>query len=102
MAWYVYVASFFAGMFLANAVPHFVHGVSGDGFPTPFAKPPGEGLSSPPVNVVWGIFNLIVGLILFRVGKVAGGDTLTLFVFLAGVAAISLMLSVSFQKKHMK
>jgi len=102
MAGYVYVASFFAGMFLANAVPHFVHGVSGDPFPSPFAKPPGKGLSSPPVNVVWAIFNLIVGLILFRVGKVAGGDTLTLFVFLAGVASISLMLSVSFQKKHMK
>jgi len=102
MAGYVYVASFFAGMFLANAVPHFVHGVSGDPFPSPFAKPPGKGLSSPPVNVVWGIFNLIVGVILFRVGKVASGDNRALGVFFAGVAAISLMLSVQFQKKHRK
>jgi hypothetical protein len=39
--WYDYIASFFAGMFLANAVPHFVHGISGDRFPTPFAHPPG-------------------------------------------------------------
>jgi hypothetical protein len=102
MAWYVYVASFFAGMFLANAVPHFVHGISGDPFPSPFAKPPGKGLSSPPVNVVWAIFNLIVGVILFRVGEVASGDNLALGVFFAGVAAISLMLSVQFQKKHTK
>ncbi len=42
MHWYSYVGCFFAGMFLANAVPHFVHGISGDPFPTPFAKPPGK------------------------------------------------------------
>jgi hypothetical protein len=51
--WYDYIACFFAGAFLANAVPHFAHGVSGDRFPTPFASPPGRGLSSPTVNVVW-------------------------------------------------
>jgi hypothetical protein len=53
MLWYHYVACFFAGVFLTNAIPHFVHGVSGDNFPTPFAKPPGKGLSSPRINVVW-------------------------------------------------
>ena len=51
MNWYDYIACFFAGMFLANVVPHFVHGISGDRFPTPFAHPPGKGLSSPTVNV---------------------------------------------------
>jgi hypothetical protein len=45
------VACFFAGAFLANFVPHFVHGISGDRFPTPFANPPGKGLSSPTLNV---------------------------------------------------
>jgi hypothetical protein len=49
------LASFFAGMFLANAIPHFVNGVSGDRFPTPFANPPGKGLSSPTVNVAWAL-----------------------------------------------
>jgi hypothetical protein len=39
MPWYSYVACFFAGAFLANAVPHFVKGVTGEAFPTPFAKP---------------------------------------------------------------
>ncbi len=52
MNWYNYVACFFAGMFLANVVPHFVHGISGDRFPTPFAHPPGKGLSSPTINVI--------------------------------------------------
>jgi hypothetical protein len=87
-------------MFLANVVPHFVHGISGDRFPTPFAHPPGKGLSSSTVNVVWSLFNLIVGYILFRAGKVSSGNNLTLFVFFAGIAALSIMASVSFRTKH--
>src|ERR1700729_3103768 len=95
-----YIACFFAGMFLANVVPHFVQGVSGEPFPTPFAKPPGKGLSSPTVNVVWALFNLLVGYILFRVGKVSSGNLLALIVFFPGIVAISIMLSVRFSKKR--
>jgi hypothetical protein len=95
-----YIASFFAGVFFANVVPHFVHGISGDRFPTPFAHPPGKGLSSPTVNVVWALFNLAVGYILFRVGRVSSGDVSTLVIFFVGIAAISIMASVSFTKKH--
>jgi uncharacterized membrane protein len=98
--WYDYIACFFAGMFLANVVPHFVHGISGDRFPTPFAHPPGKGLSSPTVNVVWALFNLVVGYILFRVGKVSSGDDSALVIFFAGIVAISTMLSVRFAKKQ--
>jgi hypothetical protein len=97
---YYYIASFFAGMFLANVVPHFVQGVSGNRFPTPFAHPPGKGLSSAPVNVIWALINLVVGYVLFRVGKVASGDDLALITFFAGVAAISILLSVQFAKKQ--
>jgi hypothetical protein len=100
MAWYEWVACFFAGLFLANAVPHFVHGISGDPFPTPFAKPPGRGLSSPIVNVVWALFNVVVGYLLFRAGHVAGGGDAQLGLFFVGIAAISLMLSVNFAKKE--
>jgi uncharacterized membrane protein len=100
MIWYHYIACFFAGMFLANVVPHFVHGISGDRFPTPFAHPPGRGLSSPTVNVVWALFNLAVGYILFRAGKVASGDGSALAIFFAGIVAISTMLSVRFATKH--
>lgn len=100
MIWYDYIACFFAGMFLANVVPHFVHGVSGDRFPTPFAHPPGKGLSSPTVNVIWALLNLLVGYVLLRVGKVCSGDAWALVTFFAGVAAISTMLSVQFAKKQ--
>jgi hypothetical protein len=100
MVWYVYVASFFAGMFLANAVPHFVKGICGDGFPTPFAKPPGKGLSSPLVNVVWGLFNGCVGAELFHVAGVSSGNALVLLVFVAGMTAISIPMSRHFAEKH--
>jgi hypothetical protein len=102
MHWYEYVACFFAGTFFANVVPHFVHGISGDPFPTPFAKPPGKGLSSPTVNVVWALVNLVLGYVLFRAGKVANAGDVALGVFFAGIAAISLMMSVRFAEKHTK
>jgi len=79
-------------------VPHFVHGISGDRFPTPFAKPPGKGLSSPTVNVLWSLFNLAAGALLFRAGRIAGFDA-GLGVFFAGVAAISIFSSVRFATK---
>ena len=61
MPWYYYVAYFFAGAFIANGVPHFVQGICGNQFQTPFASPPGVGESSAIVNVLWGSFNFIVG-----------------------------------------
>ena len=100
MVWYEYVACFFAGAFLTNVVPHFVHGISGDRFPTPFAKPPGQGLSSPLVNMVWALVNLVVGYVLFQRGHVAQGGTAVLVTFFAGIAAIGIMGSVRFATKH--
>jgi hypothetical protein len=97
--WYDYIACFFAGIFLANVVPHFVHGISGDRFPTPFAHPPGRGLSSPTVNVLWALFNLAAGYILFRAGKVSSGSDSALVSFFAGIVATSTLLSVQFAKK---
>jgi TRAP-type C4-dicarboxylate transport system permease large subunit len=99
MPWYDYIACFFAGVFLANFVPHFVYGVSGDRFPTPFAHPPGKGLSSPTVNVLWALLNLVVGYVLFRVGGVSATNYASLAVFFAGVAAISIQASIGFAKK---
>jgi hypothetical protein len=98
--WYDYIACFFAGMFLANFVPHFVHGISGDRFPSPFAQPPGKGLSSPTVNVVWALFNLVIGYILFGVGNISSGGASALLVFFAGLAAISILMSVRFANKQ--
>ena len=100
MPWPHYIACFFAGMFLANAVPHFVHGISGDGFPTPFSRPPGRGLSSPTVNVVWALLNLLLGYVLFQVGKVSGQDRVGRVAFFIGLAVISIISSTQFAKKQ--
>jgi hypothetical protein len=69
MPWLDLLSYFFGGGLLANAVPHFVSGAMGRSFQTPFAKPPGQGLSSSTVNLLWGFFNLVLGYILVcRVG----------------------------------
>ena len=69
MIWLHYLSWLFGGAFLANAIPHFVSGLMGRAFQSPFAKPRGEGLSSSTVNVVWGFLNLVAGYVLVcRVG----------------------------------
>ncbi|HYW35392.1 MAG TPA: hypothetical protein VE868_08305 [Balneolaceae bacterium] len=100
MEWYLYIADFFAGAFLANTVPHFVHGISGNKFPTPFADPPGKGLSSSTVNVMWGLFNLLIGYILLKVGHVNSNNSFSLMLFFAGVIVISIQLSIHFRHKE--
>jgi hypothetical protein len=98
--WYNYVACFFAGIFLVNVVPHFVKGICGDRFPTPFAKPPGKGLSSPLVNVLWSLLNLLIAYVLARVGRLASGGDLAFAACFAGIAALSTICSLNFAKKH--
>ena len=95
MKWYNYIACFFAGAFLGNVVPHFVNGISGHSFPTPFSNPPGEGLSSPLVNVLWALLNLVIGYLLFRAGKVSMSK-LNQVIFFIGLALISIQLSMHF------
>lgn len=94
------IACFFAGALLTNVVPHLVHGISGDPFPTPFANPPGKGLSSPTVNMVWSLVNLVLGFLVFRAAHIRSADNLSLLVMLAGIAAISIPLSYRFRHKH--
>ena len=72
MSWLHLGSYFLGGGFLVNAIPHLVSGLRGEPFQSPFATPRGEGLSSSTVNVLWGIFNLIVGyLLVCRVGEFA-------------------------------
>ena len=66
MPWYFYVLEFLGGAFLANGVPHFVQGISGAPFQSPFASPPGVGESSPLGNVLWGFGNLVAGALLLH------------------------------------
>jgi hypothetical protein len=99
MEWYLSIVSFFAGIFLANAIPHFVQGVSGNKFPSPFAKPPGKGLSSPLVNVIWALCNMLIGYLLFRLAQINFTNLPSLVAFFLGIAAISIFSSINFQKK---
>ena len=69
MPWLHDIAYFAGGLTLSNAVPHFVSGTMGRAFQSPFATPPGQGLSSSRLNVAWGFFNLVIAyLLICRVG----------------------------------
>jgi hypothetical protein len=99
MRWYHYVAWFFAGAFLCNAVPHFVSGVTGHPFQSPFAHPPGEGLSSATVNVLWGFFNAAVGYVLVaRVGSFDLRNTRHVVNLGIGVLVMGITLARTFGK----
>jgi len=91
MSWLHLVSYFFGGMFLTNAIPHFVSGMLGQPFQSPFAKPPGKGLSSSTVNVVWGFFNAVIGYLL--VAHVGSFDVRSISDVLAlGVGALLISL----------
>lgn len=97
MKWYHYLAYFFGGAFLANAIPHFVMGVTGHPFQSPFASPPGEGLSSALINVLWGFFNAVVAyLLLARVGSFDLRKTVPVLVAGTGALIMGIMLALSF------
>ena len=94
MHWGWLVSYFFAGTFAANAVPHFVAGVTGRPFQSPFAKPPGRGLSSSRVNVIWGFFNAVVAYVLVvRVGAFDVRATSHVVAFGLGVLLMSVNLA---------
>lgn len=80
-----YLAQFFGAMFLVNALPHTLKGVTGQPFQSPFATPPGVGLSSPVSNVLWGGLNFIIGFVLVaKVGHFSVGSWIDIAVTFAG------------------
>jgi hypothetical protein len=101
MGWYHDVSYFFGGIFLANAFPHYLAGVSGSPFQSPFASPPGEGLSSATVNVAWGLLNLFVAyLLLARVGDFQLRRWRNFAAVFAGILAISFSSAHHFGRFH--
>ena len=101
MRWYHYLSYFFGGAFLANALPHFGNGISGHAFQSPFATPPGVGLSSSTVNVLWSLFNLAVGyLLVCRVGNFDLRKTRHILPLAAGILVMSVMLARAFGRFH--
>src|ERR1700678_1049138 len=101
MEWLHYASYSLGGVFLTNAVPHFVSGVMGRPFQSPFAKPPGQGLSSSTVNVLWGFLNLVVGYILVcRVGSFDLRSVDHAVALGLGVLCISVMMARMFGRFH--
>lgn len=96
--WHHYAAAFFAGSFFANSIPHYVAGISGHPFPSPFGNPPGFGNSSPTSNVLWGVSNLLLAYLLFRYSKANSTTRLALFLLWLGIVAQGVMLSLAFSQ----
>lgn len=97
MPWYVYFAHFFAGIFLTNGIPHFINGISGHRFQTPFASPPAVGESSPIVNVLWGMTNIVIGfLLVLKVGEFKFGLNSDTIAFFVGAFLIAIILAWHF------
>ncbi len=84
--WWFYIVALFAAALLANGIPHFVQGASGNEFPTPFSGGPGT-RDSALRNVLWGAGNLIVGgLLLWAIRNGLGNPVLVLELVVVGVA----------------
>ena len=101
MNWLWLVSYFFGGVFLVNAIPHFVAGTMGRPFQSPFAKPPGQGLSSATVNVLWGFFNAAAGyLLVAQVGSFEPRAASHILAFGLGGLLIGISLARHFGQFH--
>jgi hypothetical protein len=101
MDWFHDLSYFFGGAFLANAVPHFVSGMMGRPFQSPFARPPGKGLSSSTVNLLWGFANFVVAyLLVVRVGDFDLRSTDNIAALGAGVLVMGVMAARMFGRFH--
>ncbi|GAN77377.1 hypothetical protein [Acidisphaera rubrifaciens] len=95
------LSHFFGGAFLANAIPHFVSGMMGRPFQSPFARPPGQGLSSSTVNVLWGSVNIVVGyLLVCRVGDFGLQNANDVIALGAGAFLVALFSARHFGRFH--
>ena len=99
--WLDTLAYCFGGAFLANAIPHWVAGLMGEPFQTPFADPPGKGLSSSTLNVWWAAFNFLAAyLLLVQVGAFDWHALTDVGAAGAGALLMSLYASRIFGKLH--
>jgi hypothetical protein len=84
--WWFYLLAILAAALVANGIPHFVQGISGKTFPTPFSGGPGT-LDSAARNVLWGSANLIAGgLLLWLIRAGLSDPVLVIELIAVGVA----------------
>ena len=94
--WFHYLLAFFAGIFLINMVPHYVHGITGKAFPTPFADPPGKGMSPPAYNVLWAMINFLIGFAIIYFAKLKNRSRFLWVAFFLGAVTMSFYLASYF------
>ena len=85
-----FVLAFMIGACIANGIPHYTKGVTGQYHMTVFSK-----LSSPIVNVLWGLFNWLLAFILYLVfnSLIDNFTNLHIIIAIAGGIFISLRLA---------
>lgn len=89
---------FLTGVLLVNVLPHLIRGVSGDKFPSPFAKPHGKKLSSPTLNVIWAFVNLSLLLTIYHFNQ-SSYTGIYGMIMLIGAFTMSIFLSKYFTDK---
>jgi hypothetical protein len=101
MPWFFYIAHLIAGLILANSIPHFINGISGRSFISPFGDPPGRGHSSAVSNVLWGALNMVVGFaILWWMPIAVPLEILDVVVFAFGFFFAAIVLGNAFSQRH--
>ena len=99
--WYHYLIAFIAGALFVNVVPHFVNGVAGRPFPSPFSDPPGIGLSSPVLNIVWATTNFLLAYAFVHFGKLGQRSSRLGIGYFFGALSMSLYLASYFGKLNL-
>lgn len=90
---------FFSGAFFANAIPHFIHGISGENFHNPFLHRFIPGVPSPLFNVIWGLLFFFLSLWLLSLKKNFNiGFNWESYLFGIGFVFASIMCSLFFGK----
>jgi len=93
-----YFTAFIIGVFTINGLPHFIQGICGNRFQTPFASPPTTGESSPLVNVLWGAANFAIAYALFFYMELSLTSHYHTLFFVAGTFLCAIILSIQFDK----
>ena len=93
IVWWHLLLGLLIGALLVNGIPHFVQGVSGKQFPTPFSGGSGT-LDGAVRNVAWGGLNfLIAGLLLWAC---AASVALPLFWIVVAIAGFAMALGSAY------
>lgn len=98
--WYHYILGFLAGFFLTNFLPHYICGITGRPFPTPFATPPGVGLSAPVTNLLWALINLVIGGLFLYYSRINQHGKRVWVPFFLGFLAMSFVLATHFDRAN--